>query len=172
MKKLLHNIKENRSVVDIVCLLFVALILSIPMFRFNHDIYLDDGSQHLMRAYGSYQSMKQNGNSNIISNFVNGFGYSWNLFYGSLSTDFIIMISLTFGGFNVGFKISMALTFFLAGSLMYKFVKEMTDNRSTACLAGIIYMTAPYFFTDIYVRHAVRRSSIIYIYSNGIFRTL
>lgn len=169
MKKLLSKMKQNRMLMDIIALWIVAFILAIPMFRKNVDIYLDDGSQHLMRAYGTYQSIKQNGNGNIISNFVNGFGYSWNLFYGPLSSYSMMTISLIFGGFNIGFKITMCLILFLAGSLMYKFVNEMTDNRNTALLAGILYMTSPYFFTDIYVRHAIRRGNGVCIHSHGIF---
>lgn len=142
--------------VDMICLLLIALILSLPMFRQENDIFFDDGSQHLMRAYGSYQSMLQKGTQNIISDFVNGFGYSWNLFYGPLSTDFIMIISYILGTFNTAFKVVMCIIIFMAGSFMYKFVKEMTENRNTALLSGIIYITSPYFFTDIYIRHAIR----------------
>lgn len=63
----------------------------IPQFSPKADIYLDDGSQHLMRAYGTYQTMLQNGNCNVLANFSNGFGYSWNLFYGPFSTDCVIL---------------------------------------------------------------------------------
>ena len=48
---MLHKMKENRKLVDGTFLLIVALIISIPMFRAKNDLYLDDGSQHLMRAY-------------------------------------------------------------------------------------------------------------------------
>lgn len=47
------------------------------------------------------------------------------------------------------------LILFSAGACLYKLVYCMTDNRNTALLAGIIYITTPYFFTDIYVRHAL-----------------
>lgn len=130
---------------------------------------MDDGSQHLMRSYETYQSILQNGSGTIISNFVNGFGYSWNLFYGPLSTYFIMIFGIVFGSFNLGFKIGFFLIIFFTGIFMYKFVYEMTENKETALLAGIIYMTAPYFFTDIYVRHAVRRMYFIYFYTIGIF---
>ena len=63
---MLHKIKENRKLVDCVVLLIVALILSIPMFHTKTDLYLDDGSQHLMRAYYSYQSILQNGKQTVI----------------------------------------------------------------------------------------------------------
>lgn len=164
--------KQNRMQSDIIALFIVTLILSIPMFASHYDIYLDDGSQHLMRAYGTYQSMKQNGNGTILSNFVNGFGYSWNLFYGPLSTYFIMITSFLFGGFNLGFKLTMCLIIFLAGCLMYKFINEMTDSRNTGLLAGILYMISPYFFTDIYIRHAVRRGNGVCLYSHGVFRVI
>lgn len=155
MKKLRHPIKENRTIVDIVCLFVIAFMLALPLFRQENDIFLDDGSQHLMRAFGTYQAILRNGTGTIISDFASGFGYSWNLFYGFFSTDFILLISHIIGTFNVGFKISLLLIIFLAGSMMYKLVKELTENKDTACLAAILYMTSPYFFTDIYVRHAV-----------------
>ena len=70
MKKFLDKVKQKRMVIDIICILIVVIFLSIPMMRKNTDIYLDDGSQHLMRAYGTYQSMKQNGTGMIISDFA------------------------------------------------------------------------------------------------------
>lgn len=165
MKKILHKIKEWK----ILLILVVAVILAVPIFHKNNDIYLDDGSQHLMRAYGTYKSLLQNGSGNVISDFANGFGYSWNLFYGPLSAYLIILFGVIFGSFNIGFKIVMFLIIVAAGACMYKLVCEMTENKDTAVLAGIIYMTSPYFFTDIYVRHAIRRMYGICICSTGVF---
>ena len=108
MKKLLQMMKENRIVTDIFAIFLVTLILMIPSFNKNTDIYLDDGSQHLMRAWGSYNSLKQNGTANVISSFGNGFGYSWNLFYGPLSADLIMVLGIIFSSFNIGFKVAVA----------------------------------------------------------------
>lgn len=155
MKKILHKIKENKMMLHAGLLLLVALLLSIPMLHPQTDIYLDDGSQHLMRAYHSYQSILKNGTETVILDFASGFGYSWNLFYGPLSSDFIMLLGVIFGSFNLGFKIAIFLILFFAGILMYKLVHEMTENKNTALLAGIIYMTSPYFFTDLYVRHSM-----------------
>lgn len=164
MKEVLHKIKENRVFIDSVFLVLITIIISISMFRKNADIYLDDGSQHLMRAYGSYQSIKQNGTDNIISNFANGFGYSWNLFYGPLSTYCIIVISMILNSFNLGFKIALSLIFLIAGLCMYKLVENITDNKNAGLLSAVIYITSPYFFTDIYTRHAVGEAmSFIFI---------
>ena len=54
--------KINRQVIDLIFIFIIAMILMIPQFSPKADIYLDDGSQHLMRAYGTYQTMLQNGN--------------------------------------------------------------------------------------------------------------
>ena len=155
MKKMLHKIKENRIVIDFLIMFLIAFILIIPMLNKNTDIYFDDGSQHLMRAFGSYKSIIQNGTDTIISNFANGFGYSWNLFYGPLSEYFIMIMGIFFGSFNFGFKIAILLIMFASACMMYKLIFEITENHNTSLLSGIIYITSPYFFTDIYIRHAI-----------------
>lgn len=155
IKNFLNRIIQNRLAIDMICIIIVAILLSIPMMRKNIDIYLYDGSQHLMRAYGTYQAIKQNGTGTIISDFANKFGYSWNLFYGPLSTYSIMFLSIIFHSFNIGFKIVLCLIILLAGIIMYKFVSEMLDNNDAALLSSIIYMISPYFFSDIYVRHAI-----------------
>ena len=155
MKDLLHKMKENKSIIHIMILFVIAFGLMIPSFQKNTDIYYDDGSQHLMRAYGTYQTFKQDKTKQIISKFTNGFGYSWNLFYGPLSADLILLFGVLFGTFNLGFKFALFVIVFISGVFMYKFIIELTDSENTALLAGIIYITSPYFFTDIYTRHAI-----------------
>lgn len=152
---MLHKIKENRIVIDFLIMFLIAFILIIPMLNKKTDIYFDDGSQHLMRAFGSYKSIIQNGTDTIISNFANGFGYSWNLFYGPLSEYFIMIMGIFFGSFNFGFKIAILLIMFASACMMYKLIFEITENHNTSLLSGIIYITSPYFFTDIYIRHAI-----------------
>ncbi len=170
MQKILHKIKENRKIVDCVILLILALILSVPiLIKSDTNIYFDDGIHHIMRAYYSHQSKIQNGSANVISHFANGFGYSWNLFYGPLSSALISFFGVIFWNVNIGFKMLLCFILFLAGLAMYKLVNEMTDNQNTALLAGIMYMTSPYFFTDLHVRHAMRGMYGICIFANGIF---
>lgn len=158
IKNFQDKIKQNRMVFDIICIFIVTIFISIPMMRKNIDIYLDDGSQHLMRAYGTFETIKQYGNNNIILDFTNKFGYSWNFFYGAFSTYLIIILSLIFNSFNVGFKFVLCLIILFAGLFMYKIISEMLENNDVALLTSIVYMISPYFFTDIYVRHAIGES--------------
>ncbi len=85
MKKILHKLKENRIVVDMAIIFCVACVLSLSNFHGNIDIYFDDGCQHLLRGYGAYQAICNRENTKVISDFANGFGYSWDLFYGPFS---------------------------------------------------------------------------------------
>lgn len=156
MQKIWQKIKENRRIADSILILIVAILLSTPLLNEKINVYCEDGRQHLTRAYHTYQSILQNGSGNVISSFTNGFGYSWNLFYGPLSSDFIMILGIVLGNFNLGFKMAIVFIVFLAGLFMYKLVHEMTENPNTALLASVIYMTSPYFFTDLYIRHAMR----------------
>lgn len=154
-KEFIEKIKQNRFVIDIVIIFIVMLFLSIPMIKNNIDIYSEQGSQHLMSAYGTFKSIKKFGTDKIIFDFANNFGYSLNLFNGPLATYLIIILSIIFCSFNLGFKFAMCTIIFLAGILMYKFIYEMLDNNDTALLASVCYMISPYFFTEIYIRFAI-----------------
>jgi len=153
--KILQQLKEKRKIIDVIAIGIVAFLLSIPNLSQNLNLYFDDGCQHLMRAYGTYQTILRGENWNIISDFVNGFGYSWDLFYGPLSEYLLLILGVVTKSFNTGFKILTYLLLFLAGRFMYQCVHEITDNRNTALLATIVYITSPYFFTDIYIRHSL-----------------
>ena len=93
-------IRTKRKLIDTVIIILVASILAIPLLNSKLNVYQDDGIQHIARAYGTFLSLKS-GNflANVIPTFTNNFGYSWNLFYGPISTwgitifSFIIIIS-------------------------------------------------------------------------------
>lgn len=152
MKKLL----KNRKLIDIIIIVIVASFLMLPLLILDVNVYADDGIQHIARAYGTYLSFKE-GNlfSNVISNFTNNFGYSWNLFYGPLSTYAIILFSFITTNFIAGYKIVCYLAMILSGMFMYKFIHSLINNRNAALLASILYMTFPYHLTDLYTRNAL-----------------
>ena len=139
-----------------VLIIVVACILAIPIFDSKLDVYFDDGIQHIARAYGTLQSFKEQGlNANIISNFTNNFGYSWNLFYGPLSTYGIILINFISQSFTTAYKLLTFICLILSGIFMYKFIISITKNSNTSALVSIIYLTFPYHLTDLYVRNAL-----------------
>ena len=149
MKEKLKNKKY------IVIILRAAIIISFPLLKSNIDIYFDDGIQHIGRAYATYLEIQNDDNPKILSNLTNGFGYSWNLFYGPLSTTLILIAKLITGTFINSYKLVLFIGILFSGITMYKFVSQLTKNKTTGTIAGILYMTMPYHLNDMYIRNAL-----------------
>lgn len=122
----------------------------------NFDLYKDDGIQHVARLMGVYQSIEEGQLLPVImSNFCNGFGYSWNLFYSPFTAYVPLLFHLFTDSFELILKLFMWLTIFASGIAMYEFTSKVTKNRLAGVLAGCLYMLAPYHLTDVYMRIAV-----------------
>ncbi len=135
--------------------MLIACIIAIPILNSHLNIYFDDGIQHIARAYGTYLDMKRGDiSSNVIADFTNQFGYSWNLFYGPLTTYSIIALQLVCKNFMIAYKLFMLLCLIFSGTAMYQFAVKFSKNTNIALLASIIYMTFPYHLTDWYTRNA------------------
>lgn len=153
--KIKRVVKET-DFIYYVCIVVIACILSCPIFFLDINVYNDDGIQHIARAFGTLQSLKEQGLfPNIISGFTNNFGYSWNLFYGPLSTYGIILINVLCNSFFNAYKILNFICLMLSGIFMYRFMISITKNSNTSLLAAAIYLTFPYHLTDWYVRNAL-----------------
>lgn len=145
---------SRRKIIDILIIVLVSTFLCLPLLG-NVDVYKDDGIQHIARAYGTSLEFKNTIFPNVISTFANGFGYSWNLFYGALTTNAIVLINMFTGSFINAYKIFVHLCLILSGITMYKFVYTVSKNRNASLLASILYLTFPYHLTDLYIRNAL-----------------
>ena len=84
----------KKKIIDIIIILILALIVSIPLASKDLDIYVDDGIQHIARLMGTYQTIAEGEFPPVImSNFCNQFGYSWNIFYSPLTAYAPIIFS-------------------------------------------------------------------------------
>lgn len=141
---------------DYIIIFVFTFILLIPLFSNNFNIYIDDGIQHVARLMGTQQSIAEDGIfSNIMSNFCNGFGYSWNIFYSPLTAYVPLIFGFFTNSFELMLKLFILLIVFASGIAMYEFVRRLTKNNLAALLASIIYVLVPYRFTDIYMRMAI-----------------
>ena len=138
-----------------IIIFIVAIIVSIPLYWKNFNYYADDGVQHIARAFLTSEEMKNGERFTVLSRLENGFGYSWDLFYGPLSSFSVAVIGNIFNNIIVGYKIVLFLGLFLSGVSMYCFAKKVTDDRNVGMLASILYMTMPYHLTDMYIRGAI-----------------
>ena len=93
--------------------------------------------------------------SAVLPRLENGFGYSWDLFYGPFSSFSIAIIGAIFGNIVIGYKIVLFLGLFLSGIAMYYLAKKITNDKNVGLLASILYMTMPYHLTDMYIRQCI-----------------
>lgn len=141
---------------QVFILLIAAIFVCLPLLSKNIDISYDDGIQHIARLMGTYQSIQENQSFPVImSNFCNGFGYSWNLFYSPFTAYMPLIFKLIGLSFTNCIKIFMFCMVFASGITAYLFAKEVTKNKKIALLTGIFYIFAPYRLTDMYARNAL-----------------
>ena len=155
-KNIKNKCRVTKRNVPFVTLLIASIFVCIPLLNKNLDICYDDGIQHIARLMGTYQSIQEHQSFPVImSNFCNGFGYSWNIFYSPF-TAFAPLVFKIFGASFVNcIKLFMFVVVFASGVSAYFFAKEVTKNRKIAVLTGIFYIFAPYRFTDMYARNAL-----------------
>lgn len=135
-----------------IIILIVACLVSIPLVWKNFNYYNDDGVQHIARAFLTSEAIKKGQSPIVLSRLENGFGYSWDLFYGPLSSFCVAVLGLAFKNIVVGYKIVLFLGMLLSGITMYLFAKKVTDDKNVGLLASILYMVMPYHLTDMYIR--------------------
>lgn len=153
----MQKIKEllkNEKYYSVIIILIASIFVCIPLMSKNADMTYDDGIQHICRLMGTYQSL-QEGQTLIMSNFCNGFGYSWNIFYSPLTAFLPLIFKLIGASFTVCIKFFMFANVFLSGYFMYICTKKITKNTNIAILSAIFYILAPYRLTDMYIRNAI-----------------
>ena len=155
---------KNR-IIDYIIILVFAIVISIPLMSADFNIYGDDGIQHIARLMGTYQTITEGEFPPVImSNFCNGFGYSWNIFYSPFTAYLPLIFSIFTNSFELMLKLFIILVAFLSGIAMYEFVKKVSKNRYAGLLAAAIYVFAPYRLTDTYMRVAISElASFIFI---------
>ena len=146
-------IEKHKNLISYIVIIVIGLYLGIPLFSRYLNVYYDDGIQHIARAFGQNKSNTFMGN--VIVSFTNGFGYSWNLFYGPLSSFGINILHVITHNYISAYKLLLLICMILSGVSMYIFIKTTSKNHNTALLAAIIYMAFPYHLTDMYIRNAL-----------------
>lgn len=157
MKKLTIKIKEILSRENSKCyFIIVMLALMICSLLFIGYPQGQDTIYHISRTVGTETALKEGQVLPLIaSNFVNDFGYSWNLFYPPLPNYIMMLIKFVLHSYVKALNILIFLTVVLSGIFMFNFMKKVTKSSKIALLASILYMLAPYRLVDIYVRGAL-----------------
>ena len=171
------KIKEKiPKIIPYVIILIAVIAICIPLLRKDLNMYRDDGIQHICRLMGTYQSISQGQFFSVImTNFCNGFGYSWNLFYSPITAYLPLILKIFQISYTSCIKIFMFIVVYASGITMFKFTQKVTKNNNIAMLAAIFYILAPYRITDMYVRNALAElTSFVFIpmVFNGLYTLL
>ena len=154
MDKILEKIGKKK--LAIIFIFIASLFICMPLLNQDIDMTYDDGIQHICRLMGTEQSIKEGQVFSVImSNFCNGFGYSWNIFYSPITAYIPLIFRIIGMNFTNCIKLFMFVTVFLSGYFMYKFVKKVTRKNNVAILAAMLYILLPYRITDMYIRNAL-----------------
>lgn len=156
MKNKIIKFFDNKKTVSYIIVILASICICIPLFFKNIDISRDDGIQHICRIIGTHQSIKQTGLFNpIMSNFCNGFGYGWNIFYSPLTAYLPLIFKLIVKSYVLTLKLFMFSTILLSGIFMYKLVYSISKSYKASIISSVIYMCTPYHLTDLYNRIAI-----------------
>lgn len=136
-------------------IIFIAIMLTSALLIDGlpkaHDI-----NAHMARAVGMSKALKEGQIPPLmISNYTNGFGYSWNLFYPPLAPYAMTVFKLFVGTYENALKVLIMVCMIISGISMFKLIEEITDKKKASLIGAIIYMCSPYILTDIYIRMAL-----------------
>lgn len=152
----MEKILKHKKLISYGFLFIIALIVMIPMFFANADITRDDGIQHICRLIGTASSITEGQFfPNIMSNFCNGFGYSWNIFYSPITAYFPLVFQIFTSSYALMLKLFIFICLVASGIAMFAFTFEVTKSYKISLIASVVYMLSPYHLTDVYIRVAV-----------------
>lgn len=147
--------KKYESIIIIIVLILITMFVSIPLINKTH-VDTHDGLSHVSRVIGLAYSLEENQPFHVIvSRWTNGFGYSWNLFYPPLITYFCILLKPIIATYSETVEYIIVILNFITIFGMYGFMKEVTSNKKVSAITAMIYLSAPYRITDMYVRMAL-----------------
>lgn len=134
--------------------MLISLLLSAPLYT-QGFYWSHDGVYHFSRNYSTNSGIiSKQIPPLIVSNFCKNYGYSWNIFYPPLGTYISGFFSL-FTSILDAMKLTIMLSIALSGISMFKLMKKISKNNNMSFITAIIYITAPYFLSDIYCRMAM-----------------
>ena len=164
---------------NIFCYLIIFLFTFTYFFFFENNTFLiaDDTIFHTSNILVMADNISFNNliPDKILPTLVNDLGYGVNLFYPMIPHLVGAYLVKIFSVFNIGIvgvmKFIYFMIIFLSGSLMYKYIKEVFNDRKQALVTSILYQSMPYVFTDVFMRGAYNES-FIFIYLPLIFLSL
>ena len=148
-------LKKLERYLPFILFLIITLFVGFPLFR-EKLLNGHDAVFQLFRCYSTKVALQEKQFIPMINpNMIGGFGYGINIFYGTLTTYLVTLLSIFIKPIGLSINLVILIIIFLSGLFMYFFIKDISNSKKTGMIAAILYMTNPYLLYDIYVRMAL-----------------
>lgn len=153
--KIIFAMKESK-ILHYTIIFLISLILFYPLLHMNLATS-HDGFLHIARIIGVDKIINEDFYfpPMISSLFCEGFGYAINLFYPPIVTFVPLLFKFLTNTYSSALRVFTLITIFLSGAFMYQFTCKVTKNKMMGLISAVLYITAPYHITDIYIRFAI-----------------
>lgn len=152
--KFLANKHATRAI-SVFILFAISLLLTIP-FACTGRMYGHDLAYHIDTIRALNEAWEQGIFGSKIYPLVGGdYGYGTGLFYSMIPASIAVIFMQLFNiGARAAITIEMFLVFFGSALIMYGFSTRALKNNFYASMVAIVYLTFPYFMTNLYIRFA------------------
>jgi len=170
MEEIKKFVAKNKKYIYVFLVVLCGIIMCFPLFNEKLDVFKDDGIQHVIRIEETKKAIKNGVSTKVFYDLYNGFGYSWDIFYGNFTSIIPSIISIIANVDSVNaFKIFIGIVIILSGLSMYFSTLILFDNKEISLVSAVLYMFAPYHVNDLYVRYAIRRKRSFCFYPTCFF---
>lgn len=147
--------KYKSIVVKVIIFLGLAILISIPYIN-SKEIFSHDISYHLNRIVSISEELKI-GNVPIVihSNLKDGFGYAGPLFYPEIFLYFPAILCVFGMNCFASYKIFIFLINLVTILIAYYSANIIFKNKKITWITTLLYATAFYRLSDIYIRGAL-----------------
>lgn len=150
--------KRKNAKYIIVIFLFACLF-----FCFEDGYFMGDDSLFHTSTIMSLSSLHSFFPGKIIPVMNKGFGYGIHIFYPPFPHIFASFLYRIVGNISVTMIIMQFFSIFLAGVTMFFYSKSVFKDAKQALISSLLYMSMPYFFTDVFARVAFNEGFMFFI---------
>lgn len=142
-------------------IIFIGLFICVPLIS-KKFILGHDSLYHFSNIEALTQAIKDLNFTEITPLIANSFGYGGSIFYPKLPHYLLAIFSLILEVFGLSIKTAISigniLTIILSGIFMNKLLDMLFNNKKVSIVGSCVYITMPYFISDIFVRSALNES--------------
>lgn len=159
LNNIIQHLLANKNFYPFLIIFLSALLLTAPNLNKDGIPYgsgSNDTTFQMIRMSGTSVRGLEDGQlvPQVDPGANNGLGDAINLFYGPLLTYILPLLRIATFSWENAYIVLIFLAFLLSGIFLYKFAYTVSQKRPLATLASVLYMTMPYFISDVFIRGA------------------